>query len=110
MRVREERVREVVGGDGWLHRIEFESGPPEYRDAMFVRTHRGQPNDIAEALGGSLTAGGTVVTDSGGRTGVPGLYAAGDAATESMRSVANALGAGSRVAQAVALDGVTQLA
>jgi thioredoxin reductase len=110
VRVREERVREVVGGDGWLHRIEFESGPPEYRDAMFVRTHRGQPNDIADALGGSLTAGGTVVTDSGGRTGVPGLYAAGDAATESMRSVANALGGGSRVAQAVALDAVTQLA
>ena len=110
VRVREEPVRRLVGGDGWLQRIEFESGPPELRDAMFVRTHRGQPNDIAEALGCELTAGGTIVTDAAGRAGVQGIYAAGDAATESLRSVANALGSGSRVAQAVALDQVTQLA
>jgi len=110
VRVREERIRELVGGDGWLDRVEFESGPAEHRDALFVRTQRGQPNGIAQALGCELTPGGTIVADAGGRTAVPGLYAAGDAATESMRSVANALGAGSRVAQAVALDGVTQLA
>jgi thioredoxin reductase len=110
VRVREEPIRQLVGGDGWLQRIEFASGPPEHRDALFVRTHRGQPNDIAEALDCELTAGGTIVTDAAGRTGVPGIYAAGDAATESMRSVANALGSGSRVAQAVALDQVTQLA
>ena len=102
--LREEPIREVVGGAGWLKRIEFESGPPEHRDAMFVRTYRGQPNDLAEALGCELTAGGTIVTDAAGRTGVPGVYAAGDTATEQFRSVANALGAGSRVAQAVALD------
>jgi thioredoxin reductase len=102
--LREEPIRELVGGAGWLKRIEFESGPPEHRDAMFVRTYRGQPNDLAEALGCELTPGGTIVTDAAGRTGVPGVYAAGDTATEQFRSVANALGAGSRVAQAVALD------
>jgi thioredoxin reductase len=110
VRVREEPIRQLVGGDGWLQRVEFASGPPELRDAMFVRTHRGQPNDIAEALGCELSAGGTIVTDAAGRTGVQGIYAAGDAATESLRSVANAMGSGSRVAQAVALDQVTQLA
>jgi thioredoxin reductase len=104
VRVREEPIRELVGGAGWLQRIEFESGPPEQRDAMFVRTYRGQPNDLAEALGCELSPGGTIVTDPAGRTGVPGVYAAGDAATEQFRSVANALGSGSRVAQAVALD------
>jgi thioredoxin reductase len=110
VRVREEPVRRLVGGEGWLQRIEFASGPAEHRDALFVRTHRGQPNDLADALGCELTAGGTIVTDPAGRTGVPGVYAAGDAATESMRSVANALGTGSRVAQAAALDGVTAIA
>jgi thioredoxin reductase len=104
VRVREEPIRELVGSEGWLQRIEFASGPPEYRDAMFVRTHRGQPNGIAEALGCQLSAGGTIVTDVDGRTERPGIYAAGDAATERLRSVANAIGAGSRVAQAVALD------
>jgi thioredoxin reductase len=104
VRVREERVRRVVGGEGWLQQIEFESGPPEQRDAMFVRTHRGQPNGLAEALGVELSEAGTIVTDVDGRTNVAGVYAAGDAATEQFRSVANAIGAGSRVSQRVALD------
>ena len=69
-----------------------------------MRTHRGQPNGLAAALGCELTAGGTIVTDSDGRTGVRGVYAAGDAATERLRSVANAMGSGSRAAYAVALD------
>jgi thioredoxin reductase len=104
VRVREERIREVVGSEGWLQRIEFEDGPAEQRDAMFVRTHRGQPNGLAEALGCELSEAGTIVTDVDGRTNVPGVYAAGDAATAQFRSVANAIGAGSRVSQRVALD------
>jgi thioredoxin reductase len=104
VRVREEPIRELVGGEGWLDRIEFQSGPPEHRDAMFVRTYRGQPNDLADELGVELSAAGTIVTDRDGRTGVRGIYAAGDAATEQFRSVANALGSGSRVAQRLALD------
>jgi thioredoxin reductase len=103
VRIREERIREVVGTDGWLDRVEFDAGPPERRDAMFVRTYRGQPNDLADELGLELSAGGTIVTDRDGFTGVSGVYAAGDAATEQFRSVANALGSGSRVAQSLAL-------
>jgi thioredoxin reductase len=104
VRVREEPIRQLVGGSGWLHRIEFAAGPAEERDALFVRTRRGQPNGLAAALGCELSEAGTIVTDGDGRTGVPGVYAAGDAATEQFRSVANALGFGSRVAQRVALD------
>jgi thioredoxin reductase len=104
VRVREEPIREVVGQAGWLERIEFEAGPPEPREALFVRTVRGQPNGLAEALGCELSTAGTIVTDGDGRTRVAGIYAAGDAATEHSRSVANAIGAGSRAAYAVALD------
>jgi thioredoxin reductase len=104
VRVREEPIRQLVGGSGWLRRIEFAAGPPEQPDAMFVRTRRGQPNGLAAALGCELTDAGTIVTDGDGRSGVPGVYAAGDTATEQFRSVANALGSGSRVAQRVALD------
>ena len=46
----------------------------------------------------------TVVTDGDGRTSVAGVYAAGDAATERLRSVAGAIGTGSRAALAAALD------
>jgi thioredoxin reductase len=109
VRVREEPIRELVGSEGSLERIEFMAGPPEIRDALFVRTQRGQPNDLAATLGCELTPGGTIVTDGDGRTGVAGVYAAGDAATEHMRSVANAIGSGSRVAYAVALDLVPEI-
>jgi thioredoxin reductase len=110
VRIREEPIRELAGRDGRLQRIEFADGRPERRDALFVRTHRDQPNGLAAALGCRLTPEGTIVTDGDGRTGVPGVYAAGDTATEHSRSVANAIGSGSRVAYAVALDHVTAIA
>jgi thioredoxin reductase len=103
VRVREERIRELVGSAGWLDRIEFEAGPAEPREALFVRTARDQPNGLADALGCELSDAGTIVTDVDGRTSVAGVYAAGDAATEHSRSVANAIGSGSRAAYAVAL-------
>jgi thioredoxin reductase len=104
LRVREEPVRRLAGHDDQLDRIEFVSGPVERRDALFVRTRRGQPNGLAAALGCELTAGGTIVTDGDGRATVPGVYAAGDAATDRLRSVAAAIGTGSRAALAAALD------
>jgi thioredoxin reductase len=106
VRVREEPIRRLAGRSGSLDRIEFGSGSFEECDAMFVRTRRGQPNGLAEALGCELTEGGTIVTDGEGRTDVRGVYAAGDAATERLRSVAGAIGTGSRAALAVALDHV----
>ena len=79
-------------------------GPGEERDALFVRTQRDQPNDLAAALGCELDAGRHDRHRRRRAAPDPGVYAAGDAATGSMRSVANAMGTGSRVAQAVALD------
>jgi thioredoxin reductase len=106
VRIREEPIRELVGAAGRLDRIEFMSGPAESREALFVRTQREQPNDLAAALGCELGDGGTIETDEDGRTDVPGVFAAGDAATAHSRSVANAVGSGSRVAYAVTLDQV----
>jgi thioredoxin reductase len=106
VRVRTEPIARLVGTDGRLERIEFAHGPAERREALFVNTRRDQPNGLAAALGCELTEAGTIVTDADGRTSVPGVYAAGDAATAHSRSVANAIGSGSRVAYAVALDRV----
>ena len=107
VRVREEPIRRLAGGAGHLDQIEFVSGPAEKRDALFVRTRREQPNGLPAALGCELTPGGTIVTDGDGRTTVANVYAAGDAATDQLRSVAAAIGTGSRAALAVALDRVT---
>jgi thioredoxin reductase len=103
VRVRTEPIARLAGRDGQLDRIEFTRGAAEARDALFVNTRRDQPNGLAAALGCELTPDGTIVIDTDGRTSVPGVYAAGDAATPSSRSVANAIGMGSRVAYAVAL-------
>jgi thioredoxin reductase len=107
VRVRTEPIARLAGHDGRLEQIEFTHGPAEQREALFVNTRRDQPNGLAAALGCELTADGTIVTDADGRTNVPGVYAAGDAATPSSRSVANAIGTGSRVAYAVALERLT---
>jgi thioredoxin reductase len=104
VRVRTEPIARLAGHDGRLQQIEFSHGPAERRDALFVNTRRDQPNGLAAALGCELTEAGTIVTDADGRTNVPGVYAAGDAATAHSRSVANAIGTGSRVAYAVALE------
>ena len=72
-----------------------------------MNTRRDQPNGLAAALGCQLTAAGTLLTDADGRTNVAGVYAAGDAATPHSRSVANAIGTGSRVGYAVALERLT---
>ena len=110
VRIREEPISRLVGSAGHLVEIEFERGPAEPRDALFVSTRRGQPNDLAAALGCELTEAGTIVTDVDGRTSAGGVYAIGDAATEHARSVANAIGTGSRAAYAIALDRVPALA
>ena len=106
VRVRTEPITRLAGNDGRLEQIEFSHGPAERREALFVNTRRDQPNGLAAALGCDLTDAGTIVTDPDGRTNAAGVYAAGDAATAHSRSVANAIGAGSRVAYAVALDRV----
>ena len=106
VRVRTAPIARLAGSGGRLERIEFADGPPEPRDALFVTTSRDQPNGLAAALGCALTEAGTIVTDADGRTTVAGVYAAGDAATAHSRSVAHAIGTGSRVAYAVALERV----
>jgi thioredoxin reductase len=104
VRVRTEPIARLAGNDGRLNQIEFSHGPAERRQALFVNARRDQPNGLAAALGCELTAAGTIVTDADGRTNIAGVYAAGDAATPHSRSVANAIGTGSRVAYAVALE------
>src|SRR5918995_1200264 len=109
VQVRTEPIARLAGDDGSLGQIEFWHGPAERCEALFVNTRRDQPNGLAAALGCHVTEAGTIVTDADGRTNVAGVYAAGDAAAPHSRSVANAIGAGSRVAYAVTLDRVAPL-
>jgi thioredoxin reductase len=103
VRVRTEPIRRLVGRDGRLERIEFGSGPPEERTGLFFRPRVGQPDGLARDLGCEIDERGLVVADDEGRTRVPGVYVAGDAGARA-RSAAIAVGAGARVAKAIAVD------
>jgi thioredoxin reductase len=103
VRVREERIVRLESRRRQLTRIVFEEGPPEARDALFIRPARTQPSLLHERAGLELRDDGLITADGGGRTGVERVYVAGDAAA-TVRSVAIAIGNGARVATAMAAD------
>lgn len=103
IRIREERIARLDARRGRLARIVFEDGPAEPRAALFVRPRRSQPHPLAEQVGLELDEHGLIVADGSGRTAVPAVYAAGDAAA-SVRSVAIAIGSGARAGTAMAAD------
>jgi thioredoxin reductase len=103
VRIREERIERLAARRGQLSQIEFESGAPEPREALFVRPRRTQPSEIAERLGIELNDDELIPADDGGRTDIPGVYVAGDASAK-VRSVAIAIGSGSRVGTSMVAD------
>jgi thioredoxin reductase len=103
VRIREEKVTRLVARRRQLKKIVFESGPAEEREALFVSPRRSQPHELARRIGLELDEHGLIVADEGGRTEIPAVYAAGDAALK-VRSVAIAIGHGARVATAMAAD------
>lgn len=103
IRIRDEKIARLDSQRGKLTRIVFESGPAEARAALFVRPRRSQPHALAVRAGLELDDDGLIVADASGRTAVPAIYAAGDAAT-AVRSVAIAIGSGARAATAMAAD------
>src|SRR3954467_12066867 len=103
IRIREETIARLDSRRRKLTRIVFESGPPETREALFVQPARSQPHTLAERVGLELDDDGLIVADESGRTAVPAVYAAGDAAA-AVRSVAIGIGSGARGATAMAAD------
>jgi thioredoxin reductase len=103
IRIREGRIARLDSRRRKLTRIVFESGPPEARAVLFVRPKRSQPHAVAERVGLELRDDGLIVADASGRTAVPAVYAAGDAAA-AVRSVAIAIGSGAGAATAMTAD------
>ena len=77
--IREEAVVRLIGSDDrdWRY-IEFANGELLERAALFLHAPQHQRSSLAADLGARLTSKGAVWVDSGLRTSIPGLYAAGD--------------------------------
>jgi thioredoxin reductase len=108
VRTRSDAIHRLEAHDadpGRLRRIRFADGSVEACDALFVAPRLERHDTLATRLGCAPRTGepALVAVDAGGRTTVPGVYAAGDLA-EPERSVANAVGSGARVGKAMVLD------
>jgi thioredoxin reductase len=103
VRIREERIARLDSRGKQLTQIVFEDGPPEQRTALFVRPRRSQPTRLAEQAGLEVGDDGLIAADASGRTDVHRVYVAGDSSAP-VRSVAIAIGSGSRVGTAMAAD------
>lgn len=75
----EEKISRLEGEGGELRRIVFQNGDVLVRRGLFLRPKQRQRSVLPEKLGCGFADGGIVETDENGHTGVPGLYAAGDA-------------------------------
>jgi thioredoxin reductase len=79
--VREDPVVRLAGADGDVT-VEFATGEPLTRAAVFHRPAQRQHADLAAGLGCELLPDGCVRVDAAQRTTVPGVYAAGDTARQ----------------------------
>lgn len=78
--VREERVERLAGSHGRLEAVVLEGGEAVPRAGLFFSPTQELRSDLASRLGCPLTEDGHVEADEYGRTGVPGVYVAGDTA------------------------------
>jgi thioredoxin reductase len=97
IRIRNEPIARLEAQDGVLSRIVFTEGPPLARRAMFVNTPHREASDLAQRLGVEGASGERCEVGKRGRTNVPGLFVAGDAARDVLQ-VAIAAGEGCEAA------------
>jgi thioredoxin reductase len=94
-------VERLVVTDDRLRAVKLADGRSVRRDALFIRPAlRAHADGPEAALGCELLAGGLVRVDPDGRTSVPGVWAAGNAANPRAQ-VITAAGEGSAVAIAI---------
>jgi thioredoxin reductase len=95
------QVEQLVVADDRLHGVRLADGRTVPRAAVFIRPAlRAHPDGPGAALGCATLAGGLLQTDADGRTSVPGVWAAGNAANPRAQ-VITAAGEGSAVAIAI---------
>jgi thioredoxin reductase len=98
-----EVVRLVVDETDRLRGVELAGGVVVPRTAVFVAPRFVASDDLLSGLGCALGDDGWVATDPGGRTSVPGVWAAGNV-TDPMANVIAAAAAGSAAAAAINVD------
>ncbi|CAM4439238.1 NAD(P)/FAD-dependent oxidoreductase [Paenibacillus tarimensis] len=95
IQVTEQAVAAFHGQEGKLREVEFSDGSRVSRSGGFIIPQWVPHAAFHEALGYEVTEDGGVWTDAAGKSSVPGLYAAGEAASGTPSQLILAAGAGS---------------
>lgn len=74
-------IERIVSVDGMVQRVELADGDSISCKGIFFAPKLTAGSELPQALGCQVTEAGTVIVDSFGKTSVPGVYSAGDAAT-----------------------------
>ncbi len=99
-------ITELVGDRGRIEAIRVSDGTVVPVEGGFVRPEWETDLSFLRGFAPSVDHDGHLVTDRSGRTDIPGLYAAGDAAIPGPQQLIVAAGAGARVASVIVHDAV----
>ncbi|WP_013312758.1 NAD(P)/FAD-dependent oxidoreductase [Paenibacillus polymyxa] len=102
----QDEIERIESIQGYVNLITFRSNAPVKCDGIFFSPTLIQSTTLPERLGCELSDNGTIVkivTDPMGRTNVPGVYSAGDAAGAQYQLI-SAASSGATTAAAIQLD------
>lgn len=99
-----EKIKDLIGKDGYLQKIEFESGATILRSGGFVAPSYYRPNQFAEKLGCAIDEDGKVITDGVGRTTQKNVYIAGETERSKPSSLMISAAKGNKAAVSVNTD------
>jgi len=99
-----EKIKNLIGNDGYLQKIEFESGATILRSGGFVAPSYYRPNQFAEKLGCAIDEDGKVITDGVGRTTQKNVYIAGETERSKPSSLMISAAKGNKAAVSVNTD------
>ncbi|MZQ87007.1 FAD-dependent oxidoreductase [Paenibacillus sp. 5J-6] len=88
--VYESPILRIESDNGMVQKILLEDGTIVPCTGIFFAPKLAAGSDIPQTLGCQMTEAGTIVVDAFGKTNLPGVYSAGDAASEMYQAIAAA--------------------
>ncbi|MDP4098314.1 NAD(P)/FAD-dependent oxidoreductase [Paenibacillus sp. P96] len=104
IQVTDEKVAAFHGTKGKLEQVEFADGSRIERTGGFIAPQLLPQTDFRESLGYEMTEADGISTDATGKSTVPGLYAAGEAASGASMNLILAAAAGSMAAMSINVE------
>ncbi|AWE08792.1 NAD(P)/FAD-dependent oxidoreductase [Lysinibacillus sp. 2017] len=104
IRIISEPIKNLIGNDGYLQKIEFVTGETISRSGGFVAPSYYRPNQFAEKLGCKVHGNGKVITDGVGRSTQKNIYIAGETEKSKPTSLMISAAKGNKAAVSVNTD------